>query len=97
NRIAYVTASEYDGVRIRDGCLGNFISRNSIFSNAGWGIVIGAGVGLNTSNMVVLTEVVSEGGTTKIQGSLSTYANGKFLIQFYENVAPDPTGYGEGL
>jgi hypothetical protein len=28
---------------------------------------------------------------------MSTYARGKFLLQFYENVAPNPSGYGEGL
>ena len=97
NRIAYATTALYDGVRIRAGCLGNFVSRNSIFSNAGWGIVIGANPGVNTSNLVALTEVVSDGVTTGIQGSLSTYAHGQFLIQFYENMAPDASGYGEGL
>jgi hypothetical protein len=28
---------------------------------------------------------------------MSTYAHGQFLIQFYENMAPNPSGYGEGL
>jgi hypothetical protein len=97
NRIAYATTALYDGVRIRAGCLGNFVSRNSIFSNAGWGIVIGANPGVNTSNLVALTEVVSDTATTGIQGSLSTYAHGQFLIQFYENMAPNASGYGEGL
>src|SRR5665213_300271 len=96
NRIAFVQSSIYDGVRIRAGCLGNFVSRNSIFSNGDWGIVIG-NPGLNTSNVVNLTKVISDNVTTSIQGSLNTYANGQFLIQFYENAAPDATGYGEGL
>jgi titin len=96
NHIAYVTTSQYDGVRIRAGCLGNFVSRNSIFSNAGWGIVLGNS-GVTISNLVTLTEVVSDGFTTGIQGSMSTYANGKFLVQIYENMAPNPSGYGEGL
>jgi titin len=96
NRIAYATTSQYDGVRIRAGCLGNFVSQNSIFSNAGWGIVIG-NAGVTVSNLVTLPEVVSDGVTTGIQGSMSTYARGQFLIQFYENAAPDPSGYGEGL
>jgi hypothetical protein len=97
NRIAYVRSSSYDGVRIRAGCLGNFVSRNGIFSNGSLGIVIGASAGLNTSNLVVLTEAVSDGQTTGVQGSMSTYANGSFLIQFYENVTPNASGYGEGL
>ncbi len=97
NRIAFVRSSSYDGVRIRAGCLGNFISRNGIFSNGNLGIVIGASTGLNTSNLVALTEAVSDGVTTGIKGSLSTHANWPFLIQFYENVAPNASGYGEGL
>ena len=99
NHIAYVTSSYYDGVRVRAGCLGNFVSRNSIFSNAGWGIVLGNS-GVTVSNLVTLTEVVSDGLTTGIQGSMSTYANGSFLVQIYENVAPNLStspGYGEGL
>jgi titin len=97
NHSAYVTTSEYDGVRIRAGCLGNFVSGNSIFSNAGWGIVIGTNAGVNTSNLVTLKGVVNDGFSTSIQGSLSSYAKGQFLIQFYENIAPNPSGYGEGL
>lgn len=96
NRIAYAITPQYDGVRIRAGCLGNFVSRNSIFSNAGWGIVLG-NAGVTISNLVTLTKAVSDGVTTGIRGSMSTYAHGKFMIQFYENLAPDPTGYGEGL
>jgi titin len=96
NHIAYAATYEYDGVRIRAGCLGNFVSRNSIFSNAGWGIVLG-NAGVTISNLVTLTEVVSDGVTTGIQGSMNTYAHGQFLIQFYENTAPNPSGYGEGL
>jgi titin len=100
NRIAYATTPEYDGVRIRTGCLGNFVSRNSIFSNAGWGIIIGSTLGVNGSNMVILTSVVNDGRRTGIQGSLNTYANGQFRIQFYENISPNIStfpGYGEGL
>ncbi len=97
NRIAFVQNSLYDGVRIRTGCLGNFVSRNSIFSNGYLGILIDVSGEVLNSNLVALTDVVSEGGTTAIQGLLSTYANGHFLIQFYENAAPNPSGYGEGL
>jgi hypothetical protein len=97
NRIAFVQSSSYDGVRIRAGCLGNFVSRNCIFSNGSLGIVVGANAGLNTSNLVTLTAVFSDGVTTGIQGSLNTYANGHFLVQFYENLVPNASGYGEGL
>jgi hypothetical protein len=96
NHIAYAVVTDYDGVRVRAGCLGNFISRNSIFSNAGWGIVVGV-AGVTISNLPVLTEAVSGGGTTAVKGSMTNYANGSFLIQFYANVAPNASGYGEGL
>jgi hypothetical protein len=97
NRIAFVQSSQYDGVRIRDGCPGNFVSRNSIFSNANLGIVIGVIPGLNTSNLVTLTDAMSDGHTTGIHGSLNSYAGGPFLIQFYQNTVPNPSGYGEGF
>ena len=96
NHIAFAQTVGYDGVRVRAGCLGNFINRNSIFSNAGWGIVVGA-TGVTISNLPVLTEAVSGGGTTAIQGSMTNYASGPFLIQFYANVTPNPSGYGEGM
>jgi titin len=62
NNIAFATTAGYDGVRVRVGCVGNSIIQNSIFSNAGFGIVIGNYVAgqVNTSNMVTLTSVVSE-------------------------------------
>src|SRR5208283_2016171 len=55
NHIAFVQASMYDGVRVRAGCPGNFVSRNCIFSNGMLGLVIGANPGLNLSNTVTLT------------------------------------------
>ncbi|MGD1084338.1 MAG: hypothetical protein ABSA47_06230, partial [Verrucomicrobiota bacterium] len=70
NHIAFAQQAQYDGVRVRAGCLGNFVNRNSIFSNAGWGIVVGA-TGVTISNLPVLTEAVSGGGTTAIQGSMT--------------------------
>jgi hypothetical protein len=100
NHIAYETTPQYAGVRIRAGCLGNFISRNSIFSNAGWGIVAGATSGVTISNLVTLSAVVSDGFSTGIQGAMSTYPNGQFLVQIYENISPNLStlpGYGEGL
>lgn len=99
NHIAFAASSLYDGVRIRDGCLGNLISRNSIFSNAGWGIVLG-NAGETITNLVTLTNAASDGASTTIQGSMSTYANGQFLVQFYQNIFPNLStapGYGEGL
>jgi hypothetical protein len=97
NRIAFVKSSLYDGVRVRAGCLGNFVSRNGIFSNGSLGIVIGANPGLNLSNVVILTQVASDSAGTSIAGTFSSYPNGPFHIQFYKNVAPNPSGYGEGL
>lgn len=99
NRIAY-TPTSYDGVRIRDSAKGNFISRNSFFSNGnssidGLGIDLGVN-GVTTNGMAVLTSCVS-GAETAVTGTLNAAANKSFLLQFYENVATNYSGYGEGL
>ncbi len=97
NRLAFVQWSLYDGVRVRVGCPGNSVSRNSIFSNGFLGIVIGPIAGINPTNMVTLTQAASDGATTGIQGFLTTSGAGQFLVQFYENIEPNKSGYGEGL
>ncbi len=96
NRIAFVQNPLYDGVRVRVGCLGNFISRNSIFSNGNLGILVGT-AGVNTNNLPSLTQAIAGNGTIMISGSLPAAGNQSFLLQFYDDAAPNPTGYGEGL
>jgi len=90
-----------DSTRIR-------INGNSIFSNGGLGIDLGAdGVTSNDTtdtdtganllqNFPVLTSVQSSGGSTTIQGSLKSTPSTKFQIDFYSNAGLDPSGNGEG-
>ena len=108
NRIAFCQTALYSGVRVRDGCIGNTIQRNSIFTNNLLGIDHGvngatlndgcdADVGANNlQNFPVLTSVSGQFITT-IQGSLNSKANNNYTIDFYGNPAADATGYGEGM
>ena len=47
-------------------------------------------------NFPVLTSVLSTSNSTTIQGSLKSIPNTTFQIDFYSNVAVDPSGNGEG-
>jgi parallel beta-helix repeat protein len=58
NHIGFALTSQYDGVRIRPGCFGNFVERNCIFSNAGWGIVLN-NAGVTVTNLVTITAATS--------------------------------------
>jgi hypothetical protein len=90
------------GVRVNSGT-GHSILGNSIFSNGGLGIDLGAaGVTANDAgdgdsgvnnqqNFPVLTAVV--GG---VQGTLNSTAGAAFTVQFFGNTACDPSGNGEG-
>lgn len=108
NRIAFCQTALYAGVRVRDGCTGNSIQGNSIFSNNGLGIDLGANganandgcdadVGANNlQNYPVLTVTTGRYLTT-IQGTLNAKANSDFTVDFYASPSGDPTGYGEGM
>ena len=107
NRITYAKVTGYDGVRVRDGCIGNRIQGNSIFSNSDLGIDLGTGgvtpndpgdldVGANMlQNFPVLTSASGRYMTT-VNGTLESQPNRSYELDFYVNAAPDPTGYGEG-
>ncbi len=100
NHIAYTRTAAYDGIRVRTGCTGNFISRNSIFSNGnnsvnGLGICVGA-VGVTTNGLPLISMAVS-GNATAVSGTLLNTASRPFLLQFYANVVTNISGYGEGL
>jgi len=90
---------------------GNAIRQNSIYSNFGLGIDLYSGgafgvtpndlcdgdVGANNfQNSPVLTLVSSSAGNTTIQGTLNSSPNTTFTIEFFSNVAADPSGSGEG-
>ena len=104
NKIAFNGAQ---GILVSQGS-GNVIRGNSIFSNAGLGIDLGAnGVTANDANdsdtgpnqfqnFPVLTSVLSSSNSTTVQGSLTSLPNTAFQIDFYTNAAVDPSGNGEG-
>jgi hypothetical protein len=104
NKIAFNGAA---GITISLGT-GNVIRGNSIFSNSGLGIDLGAnGVTANDvndgdtgpnqlQNFPVITGVLATSNSTTIQGSLKSLSNTTFQIDFYSNAAVDPSGNGEG-
>ena len=104
NKIAFNSGA---GITISVG-QGNAIRGNSIFSNNGLGIDLGAnGVTANDlndsdtgpnnlQNFPVISGVLSTSSSTTIQGSLNSFPNTTFQIDFYSNAAVDPSGNGEG-
>ena len=95
------------GVEIGPGT-GNTILGNSIFANLGLGIdLVGDGVTPNDAgdpdagpnnlqNFPVLTSVLSDTGSTAIEGVLDSTPNTTFSLEFFANSIVDPSGYGEG-
>ena len=89
---------------------GNRITRNSIYSNNGPGIDLGAqiigvtpndacdtDVGTNNlQNFPVLTAADISGGVLTVQGALNSAANQTYTVEIFENSNCDPTGHGEG-
>ncbi len=104
NKIAFNGGA---GVSVAFGS-GNVIRINSIFSNGGLGIDLGAnGVTANDGNdgdtgpnqlqnFPVITSVLSSATLTTILGSLKSIPNTTFSVDFYSNSAVDPSGNGEG-
>jgi parallel beta-helix repeat protein len=89
-------------------CIKKGIISNSIFSNGGLGIDLGndgvtgndtgdGDTGPNTlQNFPVLTNASTDATSTTIEGTLNSTANTSFHIEFFSNVAADPSGFGEG-
>jgi hypothetical protein len=97
-----------DGIQVGGATtIGNALRGNSIFGNASLGIDLnGDGVTLNDSgdgdtgpnnlqNYPVIT-LVQSGSNTRIAGTLNSTANSTITLDFYSNVAVDPSGYGQG-
>ena len=84
------------------------IHLNSIHSNGGLGIDLGTnGVTANDNcdadqgpnmmqNVPAITSAGSGGGSITIQGSLNSVEGGTYRIEFFSNVACDPSNCGEG-
>jgi hypothetical protein len=102
NRIANALSSGYDGVRVRDGCVGNVIRGNSMFNNGGVsanGLAIDWSVDGPTTvsepRFPALTSATGQHLTT-VMGSLSGLNSTTYTLDFYGNTAPDISNYGEG-
>ncbi|MGO9469386.1 MAG: beta strand repeat-containing protein, partial [Isosphaeraceae bacterium] len=92
NTIAFNVAA---GVSVLSGT-GDSILSNSIFSNGQRGIFLSA-TGNNGQSAPVISTVIGGGGAvTLIEGSLTSVPNTSFLIQFFSNITPDPSGFGQG-
>jgi CSLREA domain-containing protein len=91
-----------------DAGAGNMISSNSIHTNSSLGIDLGdTGVTSNDStdedngpnnlqNFPVLTEVKSKNKGIEVQGTFMGAPTSSFRLEFFNNNACDPSGYGEG-
>jgi hypothetical protein len=77
------------------GSTGVGILGNSIFGNAGLGIVLGYN-GNNQQAAPLLTQAVDFGSVTVIAGTFTGAPSTTFTIQVFSNPAADPSGYGQG-
>jgi hypothetical protein len=100
------------GVSIASGT-GDPILSNSIFSNGKLGIDLvapgdpasgvtpdapGVRSGPNDlQNYPTLTSAIGGGPQSSIQGTLNSLPRTPFLIQFFTNQVPDPSGFGQGM
>ena len=104
-----IAGNQWDGVMVSDASIGNRISGNSIYANGRLGIdlILDSGVTQNDSgdgdtgpnglqNFPVLASASSTGGSTIINGSLSSTPNRQFRVEFFSSDVADPTGFGEG-
>jgi len=87
---------------------GIVVSQNSIFSNKGLGIDLGAdGVTTNdagdgdpgsndSQNYPVLTSVMTNGSNTVVQGTLNSEASKSYHIELFSNITCSSSGFGQG-
>ena len=86
-----------DGVNVADGttAVGNAILSNSIYTNSGLGIRLGAGAN-DSQSFPTLAGVAATVSQMNIQGALTSTAGHTFRIEFFASDSADATGYGEG-
>jgi hypothetical protein len=102
NRIANALSSGYDGVRVRDGCVGNVIRGNSIFNNGG-ASANGLAIDWSVDGPTVASEPrfptlfsATNQHLTTVTGSLNGLNSTTYTLDFYGDTAPDISNYGEG-
>ncbi len=96
-----------EGVRIFAGT-GNSLRGNSIYNNGFLGFDLNSdsvtandtGDGdtgaNNLQNYPVVTSAISNGVDSTVAGTLNSTSNTTFTLDFYDNAAADPSGFGEG-
>jgi hypothetical protein len=96
------------GVSVEKEATGNWITRNSIYSNASLGIGLdidgvtanddgdGDDGPNNLQNFPVLTGVTLASGMIQINGTLNSAANTEYGLEFFANDTCDASGHGEG-
>ena len=57
---------------------------------------VDANSGNNLQNYPVITNALSAGGNTLINGTLNSHPNRTFQLEFFTTPAADPSGFGEG-
>ena len=92
-----IAQNGYDGISVRGGVVGDFNrwSKVSIYGNAGLGIdrfVFSDTVNIINAPSVKITSISTAGGSTTLTG---TGQSGS-VVEVY-GVAPDPSGFGEGM
>lgn len=109
NRIEYSAIHDNggDGIRVSDGS-GNTFTANEIFNNGGLGIDLnGDGVTTNDAqdadsgandltNFPVIIRAVPDGYGTAVTGIYYGQPNSSYTLEFFSNLACDPSGFGEG-
>ncbi|HEX6586971.1 MAG TPA: CSLREA domain-containing protein, partial [Solirubrobacterales bacterium] len=96
------------GVAVLSGSTRDRVVGNSIFSNTGLGIDLGAtGVAANDpddpdagannlQNFPVLADATAGGGETQVSGTLDSEPSKTYRLEFFSNPGCDPSGNGEG-
>jgi hypothetical protein len=105
---ANIIAYNYgNGVGLLSGT-NNSILHNSIFSNTKLGIDNGTNgvsyndpgdgdIGANNlQNFPVINSITTDLVSTTIEGTLNSFPNTTYIIEFFSNSSADPSGYGEG-
>jgi len=103
-----IAFSQGPGIGVSTASTGNALSGNSIFSNSGLGIDLGADgrtandacdgdTGANNKqNFPVLTSATSDATNTTIAGTLNATANTMYRVEVFASNSCDPSGNGEG-
>jgi uncharacterized repeat protein (TIGR01451 family) len=81
------------GIDLGYGGAGAFVQPDGPTPNHPGGINSGPNL---LENHPLLTNVVASAGTTTVQGTLNSFPNGAFRLEFFANDGPDAAGYGQG-